>query len=195
MSHEVVAAGELYERLRQVDERLVDEVRRSGCAHCGGRLDRADFPRKARGVPQEAEEHVERRFALCCARDGCRRRTLPPSVRFLGRRVYAAVAVVTVCMAESMRRGWQEVRRVRRWLRWWRRVFPTSAIFIALRGRFAIPVRESALPKSLFERFERESTIEQMVAFLTAVAGSAHAGRGSAGDTQRMVLGKVRTSE
>src|SRR5690606_23435642 len=114
---------------------------------------------KPRGVPPEVEIHLEKRFALCCAREGCRRRTLPPSVRFLGRRVYAAVAIVVACMAAAIRRCWRDARRVRRWLHWWRHIFSVSEVFAALRGRLSCPVRDEDLPKSLFERFERNNAL------------------------------------
>ncbi|MFL9910491.1 hypothetical protein [Paraburkholderia sp. RL17-337-BIB-A] len=47
------------------------------------------------GIPREAQPDCDFRHSVCCA--GCRRRTTPVSVRFLGRRVYAAAIMVTVC--------------------------------------------------------------------------------------------------
>jgi hypothetical protein len=34
------------------------------------------------------------RFSFCCAIDGCRSRATPPSLRFLGRKVYCAAIIV-----------------------------------------------------------------------------------------------------
>jgi hypothetical protein len=50
-----------------------------------------------------AAESFDRRFSLCCGREGCRRRATPPSVRFLGRRVYvgAVVIVASVLIAPN----------------------------------------------------------------------------------------------
>jgi hypothetical protein len=42
-------------------------------------------------------EH-DRRFSFCCAVDGCRSRATPPSLRFLGRKVYLAAIVVRVAI-------------------------------------------------------------------------------------------------
>lgn len=42
------------------------------------------------------EPHYRKRLSFCCARPGCRRRVTPPSVRFLGRRLYVAAVVVLV---------------------------------------------------------------------------------------------------
>lgn len=152
MSHDDGGQWELFARLYALDEGLAAHQRGAGCPRCGGRLDRADFPRKARGLPASAEPFFDTRFALCCAREGCRRRTLPPSVRFLGRKVYAAVTIVAACIAEAAHRHWQEARRVARWLAWWREVFASSAGFTELRGWFAVPIEASALPGSLLER-------------------------------------------
>jgi hypothetical protein len=55
------------------------------------KLHRSDYDRKPRGGPQ-----WEVRFSFCCAQEGSRRRHIPPSVRFMGRRVYAGLVVVLV---------------------------------------------------------------------------------------------------
>jgi hypothetical protein len=49
-------------------------------------------------------------LSLCCSRDGCRRRMTPPSVRFLGRRVYLGAVLVLV---SAMQQGSLPGRRVR----------------------------------------------------------------------------------
>ena len=171
MSHGDGGHGEaLFERLLTLDEELAAHQRAAGCARCGGRLDRADFPRKVRGVPRWAEPFFATRIGLCCAREGCRRRTLPASVRFLGRKVYAAVAIVAACVAEAAHRHWQEARRVARWLAWWREVFASSAGFAELRGRLAVPIEVGALPGSLLARLEGAES-ERTLSLLRLVAG------------------------
>jgi hypothetical protein len=50
--------------------------------------------RSFNGSPAKLPEDDDRRLSLCCSQ--CRRRTTPPSVRFLGRRVYLAAVVVLV---------------------------------------------------------------------------------------------------
>jgi TniQ len=86
-----LADQQVYQLLEKVDVDLTEEARQQGCARCGGKLHRSDYDRKPRGGPQ-----WELRFTLCCAREGCRRRHSPPSVRFMGRRVYAGLVVVLV---------------------------------------------------------------------------------------------------
>ncbi len=174
MSHEMGLDGEIFARLHDLDVELTEAVRRGGCVYCGGRLDRADFPRKPRGLPESVEVLFERRFALCCSREGCRRRALPPSVRFLGRRVYAAIAVVVACVAEAtQQRRWQEARRVARWLGWWREVFARSAIATELRGRLATRLDADGLPGSLLAHVYGADRGDQLVRFLALVAGVA----------------------
>jgi hypothetical protein len=46
-------------------------------------------------VPAEAREYCEG-LSLCYAEDNCRKRTTPPSLRFLGRRVYVAVTMLLI---------------------------------------------------------------------------------------------------
>lgn len=47
-------------------------------------------------------------MSLCCAR--CRKRRTPPSVRFLGRRVYLAAVVVLACVLRQGPTRWRVAR-------------------------------------------------------------------------------------
>ena len=79
--------------LLRMDQELAQQTRACGCA-CGGVLHRGDYPRKLRGCLIEFRVDFETRFSFCCSL--CRKRTTSISVRFLGRRVYLAMAVVLV---------------------------------------------------------------------------------------------------
>jgi hypothetical protein len=86
---------EFFLLLVRLDEGVMRRVAAAGCPRCEGPLHRSDYDRKPRGaliVP--AGEEFVRRFSLCCGREGCRKRATPPSVRFLGRRVYLGAAVI-----------------------------------------------------------------------------------------------------
>ena len=61
-----------------------------------GMLHSARYPRKPRGGLDDLGPDYATRLSFCCAVDGCRRRTTPPSVRYLGRRVYLGAVVVLV---------------------------------------------------------------------------------------------------
>lgn len=149
----------LYACLLKVDEELATAARDVGCP-CGGVLHRADYSRKPRGGPAGSAQ----RFSFCCAKEGCRQRATPPSVRFLGRRVYLGVVVV---LAAAMRQGptpqrvaWIRehlgvgARTLMRWRKWWRDEFVTTPFWKAARSRL-LPSTEACEipPRSLLERF------------------------------------------
>jgi hypothetical protein len=150
---------EFLEALLQEDERIVCEVAARGCPACEGRLHRADYARKPRGAlvaPEGDGEAYATRFSLCCDREGCRRRATPPSLRFLGRRVYLGAVVLVASLFARMRTSRAEVRRatgvptrtVCRWLGWWVGLFVSTEVFIALRARL-VGVAVDELPRSI----------------------------------------------
>jgi hypothetical protein len=152
---------EFFEGLTAIDAAIVDRAAAEPCRECGGPLHRGDYPRKPRGgLRAPAAEAFGRRFSLCCGRDGCRHRATPPSVRFLGRRVYvgavvilaSAIALAAASAAAAKRATGIAARTSRRWLRWWRGPFTTSAAFVELSGRLVPSPSRSALPTSILER-------------------------------------------
>jgi len=152
---------EFFARLVQVDEKIAEAVAQRRCPHCGGALHRADYDRKPRGgLLAAAGEAFYRRFSLCCGREGCRKRSTPPSLRFLGRRVYLE-AVVVLASSAAVARALKDVseasgvpvRTLRRWLGWWRTPFVATPTWFELRAGFVPPPPvEAELPKSLIER-------------------------------------------
>ena len=148
--------------LFEIDVRIGRLVAVEGCRHCGGPLHRGDYPRKPRGGPfTVAEEAFSSRISYCCGWRGCRRRATPPSVRFLGRRVYLGVAVVVAGVlaraaataAEIKRRTAIPPRTVERWRAWWQTGFVESRLFAEQRARFMPPLELAGLPVTLLERF------------------------------------------
>lgn len=133
---------------------------------CGGALHRADYERKPRGGPPDLSEAFEKRFSLCCEREGCRRRVLPPSVLFWGRRVYFAPVVLLVTALRQGRnpdatleklKGLCGVWRstIKRWQRYFKELFPGSVNWRRLSGRLMPPVAVDDLPRALLARFYR----------------------------------------
>jgi len=95
----------------EIDQDLSEEVRVKGCRRCGvGKLHSARIRRKPRGLPEGRS--WDTRLSFCCDQEGCRRRATPPSVRFLGRKVYAGFIVV---LLSATRHGLtpDRVRRLR----------------------------------------------------------------------------------
>lgn len=162
MCHAFLDEAKFYQFLFQIDQEIAADVHSGGCPHCGGVLHRACYPRKPRGVGGAPDASYEYRLSFCCATDGCRRRITPPSVRFLGRKVYLGVIVI---LASALQHGLSPARRQRlieqldiwpqtlsRWRQWWREIFPVSRCWRAARGHFVPPVKSEQLPGTLLGR-------------------------------------------
>lgn len=85
-----------HQLLLQFDDDLATSTRADGCRSCAGTLHSAYYRRKPRGAPRGLEPQYSERASFCCAVHGCRKRSTPPSLRFLGRKVYLATMVVLV---------------------------------------------------------------------------------------------------
>jgi len=152
--------------LKQIDLDLAKLARAERCARCDGVLHSARYPRKLRGVPDAVAAQFTRRESLCCAREGCRGRTTPPSVVFQSRRLYFAASMMLasafasgdrIHRAERLKAVFDvDVRTLRRWQEWWREAFPESECFRAGSGRFSPPLSTPDLPRSLLARFAGE---------------------------------------
>ena len=122
------------------------------------------------------------RLSLCCAREGCRRRTTPASVRFLARRVYLGALVVLVSalaqglterrLGELRERFGVSARTVRRWRRWWGEVFALGQWWRGARGEFMPGLNGDELPGELVVRMgggEGENALVATLRFLSPV--------------------------
>lgn len=172
MCHAFVTDARLWPFLLAVDRDLAERTREGGCPSCGDRLHRADYPRKPRGAEGLPEEY-SRRFSFSCSADGCRLRATPPSVRFLGQKVYlkVIVLVVTAMRQGPTPRALRELERllsisrrtIRRWQGWWQDYFPRLPFWKRERARFSPPLAEGALPSALLAAFDVSScAIEKM---------------------------------
>jgi hypothetical protein len=171
---------EFFEGLLRIDAAIVDRAAEEPCRDCGGPLYRGDYARKPRGgLLAVAGEAFARRFSLCCGRDGCRHRAMPPSVRFLGRRVYvgpvvvlaSAVALVAATVGVAVRTTGVPARTTRRWLRWWRGPFTMSGPFVDLSARVVPAPDRRHLPLSLLERLSGDgpAPIGKLLAWLAPI--------------------------
>ena len=171
---------EFFEGLVAIDVAIVEMAAQEPCVDCGGPLHRGDFARKPRGGLLAVEaEAFSRRFSLCCGRDGCRHRATPPSVRFLGRRVYvgavvvlaSAVALAMATASAARRATGVPSRTTRRWLRWWREPFTTSSPFVELSARLVPAPERARLPLSLLERLADEwpAAVAKLLAWLAPI--------------------------
>lgn len=174
LSHAFIADINFFGRLDAEDARVTASVKARGCPDCSGRLDQANYPRKPRGGQVgEAGEIFDRRRSLCCARDGCRRRRTPPSLLFMGRRVYLAITVVAATWAAAVAIPAASTspprRTLRRWLGWFAVAAPRTPCITELRARLTPALEpDESLPGALIERLLPGRT---MAAALTATLG------------------------
>jgi hypothetical protein len=164
MYHDLPRDASFWSFLFAIDQDLAKESRKKGCP-CGGRLHCADYPRKPRGAHPQLPELQCFRLSFCCDRDGCRKRVTPPSVRFLGRKVYLAAIVVLI---SAMRQGpnprrlrdlserfGADDRTIARWQTFWREHFPQTHFWKVARASFITLGTIPSLPYSLVDIFLR----------------------------------------
>jgi hypothetical protein len=129
-------------------------------------------------------EYAER-FSFCCAMDGCRKRTTPPSLRFLGRKVYLATVVTLI---SAMLHGTTPSRLARlsimpgidrrtlaRWRAWWLSAFTDGPFALVAQANFVPPVNIASLPASLLVRFAGDIAVQltSLLRFLGPLTGGA----------------------
>ena len=183
MYRELLADATFHNLLLACDRDLADTARAGRRSLCGGVLHSATYPRKPRGRPVKLGHEHDRRFSFCCAVDGCRSRATPPSLRFLGPKVYLATIVVLVSImrhgasASRVRRMNEAVgvdrRTVERWRRWWRDNFTATPFWQIARAAFMPPVEHDRLPASLLDRFGDDSAdaVVALLRFLAPITG------------------------
>jgi hypothetical protein len=174
MYRSLLGDSRLYELLLKCDEDLAVAARAQGCP-CGGVLHRASYARKPRGFIAGQPVGYDERHSFCCAQDGCRKRTTPPSLRFLGPKVYLG-AVVTLITA--LRCGLNERRSLElqqlvgasrrtldRWRKWWQELLPATPFFRAVRASIC-EVSVAQLPASLLAHFQASDELPRIVRLL-----------------------------
>lgn len=167
MYREILRDARFFELLLKIDRGKCAEVRARRCpkAGCGGPMHAGHFERKPRGFGLLRDgvappDGFDVRFDLCCG--WCRQRTMPESVRFLGRKVYLGVVIV---IASVLARGptrdalrllqlhlevsWNTLAR---WRTWWLEL-PRSGFWQGIRGLLPVELDLDALPESLLACF------------------------------------------
>jgi hypothetical protein len=175
----IIQDKRLYDFLEKIDEDFAYEIKSRGCDHCGEVLHRADFERKIRGF--QAGPSWDKRYSFCCSREGCRKRHTPPSVRFLGRRVYVGVIVVLVSAImhgtneHRLKRLQQELsidrRTLKRWRQWWTQIFVQSVFWKAECGRFRGQMVRVQMPLCLVQAFcaQQVEGLVKLMMFLSPI--------------------------
>lgn len=154
----------LFRILHQMDRDLAESCRQGRCPFCQGSLHYAPYFRKPRGGPEKIPKEYLVRFSLCCDREGCRRRVLPPSCLFMGRRVYWQAVILVIMTLRQSRATETRINQLMRtysiprttivrWISYFRSDFPVSREWLRLRGRVDAKVGNGDLPGSLVEHF------------------------------------------
>ncbi len=184
MYQTLLSDSSLYLLLARLDEDLARECRDAGC-RCNGPLHSARYPRKPRGLPDECDTSWDSRFSFCCAREDCRKRTTPPSFRFLSRKVFAGAIVVLISalrhgaapkrMATLRNFVGVSRRTVERWRQWWQQDFVRSPFWKAACGLLKKPAEARLLPLSLLEAFsghDPKGRLEDLLRFILPLTTS-----------------------
>lgn len=158
MFHIPDSKSSFYSILLKIDQDAVDAMQAMACKHCGGRLDRADYQRKPRGLCPDMSVEFSTRFSLCCRSEGCRKRIMPGSVRFFDRRVYLmffillASSVSPAFISRLVSEMGVSRQTLLRWRCYWHQTFPQTPLWKRLQGRFNLPPAASNLPSELILR-------------------------------------------
>lgn len=171
MLEELLCSVTLYKLLEQIDQDLANLTREARCPYCMGPLHLAKYTRKPRGGPDLPEKCCIR-LSLCCGWEGCRRRVLPPSCLFCGRRVYWHLVILIIIALKEQRAEGCSARRIRRkfgisrktlnrWFVYYQEVFPQTPWWQQLRGLVGVEVSDQRLPVSLLEHFISHSINNQ----------------------------------
>ena len=182
MCPNVLYDASFFANLVCIDRDLAEKARLGRCPACNGPLHRANYFRKPRGGPKNCDNTLYVRFSFCCGREGCRKRMTPPSVRFLGRKVFFGSIVVLlsslfdVCLPDTLRKLCAlhklSRRTFGRWRKWWQSRFAASHFWKEARGLLNSPPAPIDLPHHLLDRFSGSPT-EQLVSclqFLTPIS-------------------------
>ena len=164
MLAELLKKASLFRILHRIDTDLCSQLRQKRCPYCGGPLHQSNYERKPRGGPETIPDEYLIRQSLCCGRPECRRRSLPASCLFMGRRVYWGCVILVVMALKQNRPHATSARRIKemfgisrktlkRWIAYFRDEFPASIQWQRLRGRLASTVSNTALPAGLINYF------------------------------------------
>lgn len=176
MWQQLLGSARFHWLLLDLDGELAAEAATRRCAACDRALHAANYPRKPRGGPSEAQSEATIRYSFCCSGRDCRKRMTPPSVRFLERRAYLSVTIVLAAVVVAgvtgarLRKLREELdldrRTLERWRRWWQEEVSRTDWWRQVRGSLARPIPASTLPGGLLEQLDGRDHEDQLIAFL-----------------------------
>lgn len=162
----------LYQLLFFIDKDLAEQIRVNACPFCGASLHTSNYFRKPRGGPENIPELFSIRHSLCCSAENCRRRVLPPSLRFWDRKVYWSIVIlVTIVLQQNRTDGYSAGRIMRlvgisrhtlkRWIHYFKEVFPQTRRWKRIRGRIGVEIDIGQIPSAIILFFiEHTGSVE-----------------------------------
>ena len=167
MISKLLSDAKLFYLLYLIDLDLAEQCRQLRCPYCGSVLHFARYTRKPRGGPNNLPDEYMIRHGLCCSAENCRRRILPSSSLFMGRRVYWGCVILVVMALHQQRPKGVSIYRLQRmfdvdhkticrWIAYFSRVFPSSVQWRSLRGLVSPKLDDKRLLGSLWAFFVKQ---------------------------------------
>jgi len=158
---EILGNASFFAQLYRLDVELAERHQSQACPSCGSTLHQGFYQRKPRGALYQFPQSYAIRHSYCCS--VCRKRSLPPSCLFFGRRIYFgcfilfATAILQGLTSQSMMSLCTMLqiskRTLRRWLLFFKEAFPKSIQWQRLRGLLPPAVAASPMPLGLLQSY------------------------------------------
>lgn len=167
MLQKTLSSTSFFIGLLHLDIIIAEEWQTKSCRYCGSKLHVANFQRKPRGHSCRVPADFTTRFSFCCSE--CRKRETPPSVRFLGRKIYLGAAILLTSALLGRKLPAKKLARLRavvgadrrtlmKWKEWWATDFSTSEFWKITYARFAVTFNPTAsIPFNLLKLYQRTS--------------------------------------
>ena len=150
----------LYQLLFFIDKDLAEQKRINACPFCGAPLHTSNYFRNPRGGPDNIPKLLTIRHSLCCSAENCRKRVLPPSLRFWDRKVcWSIVILVAVVLKQNRTQGYSAGKIIKmvgisrhtlkRWIHYFKEVFPQSDRWKRIRGRMGVEIDIGQIPSAI----------------------------------------------
>lgn len=178
MYHKYFQNKSFYEFLYKTDQDLAQKTKDKNCPHCNAPVHVANYMRKPRGIEGLSDE-LSLCFSFCCSQEGCRRRVMPGSTRFMGSFVYWSVYVVLIsAMLNGRATELKKIiakfnidpRTLKRWREWWMDFFPTTNFWKELKGKFLAPIEN--FPNDLLTALKEKIPDDYIFNFLHHLSSS-----------------------
>lgn len=159
--------------LLKIDEETAKKSLKAGCQNpkCKHKkLYSGNYKRNTERCAPEVKQYYEIKFSANCA--VCDKRVTPPSVRFLAGTWRSAISLVLTTARGARSVSWLASHldvpesTVKRWRRWWRRIFAATQFWDFHRAGFLPPVDPQQLPGSALVCCQGSSNREKLVLFL-----------------------------